>query len=99
MPEMEIHYGDGIAALYVGGKLRTVSDRYNVEKTAFGLANVKQVVDDAFMLGQDLRSGAAQNLEEIEDYETARELRKQKAKKLREEADALRKQADELEGK
>jgi len=96
---LEIHYSGDWAALYVDGQLDhdTVGDSYHAEEKAFELLGVKQVHDDAFMRGQDQRSGVAQTLDEVADYRHARENRRSLAEQKRAEAERLLAEAKELE--
>lgn len=97
--ELEIHYAEEWAALYVDGKLlpETVGDSYLAEEKAFELLGVKQLHDDAFMRGQSGRDGVARTLDEVNQYKTDREARQMRAKKLRDEALQLMVEADKLD--
>ena len=95
--DIEIHYADEWAALYLKGELVTVGVSYNAEERAFQLLDVTTVHDDAFMRGQNQRDGVARTLAEVTEYRTAREQRAAEAARLREEAAALLSQAKALE--
>lgn len=87
--ELEIHYAEEWAALYVDGKLMVVGDSYLAEERAFQLLGVKQIHDDAFMRGQTSRDGVAQTVDAVIAYRADRQAREDKASKLREEAKLL----------
>jgi hypothetical protein len=99
MSQMEIHYAQEWAALYVDGQLveDTVGDTYHAVDEALERAGVKQVYDDAFMRGQTGYDGVAKTLVEVETYRLAREERLARAVALRADADALLSQAKQLE--
>lgn len=96
--KLEIHYSGEWAALYIDGKLDIVGDSYLAEEKAFELFGVRQVQDDAFMLGQTARDGVAKTLEEVAAHQAARADRRAKALALREEAARLEARATALEG-
>lgn len=98
MPDLEIHYADEWAALYVDGKLDRVGDSYLAEERAFELLGVKVVQDDAFLQGQDQAAGVAKTLDELYVYTDDRDRRKAHAERLRTEAANLLTQADQLAG-
>jgi hypothetical protein len=95
--DMQIHYADEWAALYVGGQLVTVGDSSNTEEKAFRLLDVTIVRDDTFMRGQTKRDGVARYLSDIELYRQERNERTERAMRLRHEAYTLIAQAQELE--
>lgn len=97
MAQLEIHYSDDWAALYVDGKLDRVGDTYLTEERAFELTGVKQVQDNAFMRGQSFREGVARTLDEVAEFRDQREANKVKAAELRAEADRLLAEAGALE--
>jgi hypothetical protein len=86
---IEIHYADEWAALYLDGKLDRVGDAYLAEEKAFGLLGVKQVQDDAFMRGQNQASGVADTLDEVAEYRRQRDEALTEAARLRAQADEL----------
>lgn len=90
--ELEIHQAEEWAALYVDGKLDRVGDAYLADERALELCGVKVVQDNAFMRGQNQRSGVAQTLTEVEEYADDR------ARRLTEAAD-LERQATELQAR
>jgi hypothetical protein len=100
--DIQIHYADNWAALYVDGKLHrdrhgaTIGDSHNVEETLFELLGVTVAQDDSFLLGQDRRDGAATTLEEIEEYRAARRARADVVAEMREQAAKLVREADAL---
>lgn len=97
--QIEIHYADEWAALYVDGKLHSdPGDAYRVEEEAFALVGIRQVQDDAFMRGQDRREGVARTLDEVNEYRWQRDNRRSEAKRLRDEAARLTAEAALLEG-
>lgn len=95
MSNLELHYAEEWAALYVDGKLDQVGDSYNTEERAFELLGVPQIHDDAFMRGQDKRRGVAQTLDEVAEYQTRREQGAARAEELRAQAAELLRQAEE----
>ena len=99
MPNLEIHYANDWAALYIDGTLDpdTVGDAYHAEEKAFELLGVKQVRDDAFMRGQSQRTGVAPTLDAVDEYRWQRDGAREEAARLRQEADALLARARELE--
>ena len=99
MSELELHYADEWAALYVDGELdaSTVGDSYIAEAKALRILGVRIVQDDAFMRGQNARDGVAKNLDEVTAYREQRERRLAEAAKLRADAQALLDQAQALE--
>lgn len=94
--ELEIHYAEEWAALYVDGKLDRVGDTYNTEERAFELAGVTTVQDAAFMRGQNYRDGVAQTLEEVREYAADRDRRLAEAADLERQAADLNARAKEL---
>jgi hypothetical protein len=91
-PQVQIHYADEWAAVYVDGQLDTnisVGDAHNRNEAVFALFGVEQVVDEAFMRGQDQSDGVARTLDEITAYTTVRDERKARIAALRAEADKL----------
>lgn len=94
--KLEIHYADEWAALYVDGKLARVGDAYLAEERAFELLGVKIVQNDAFMRGQNQKSGVAQTLDEVAAFATEREEKRQRAAELRAEAARLLTEAGDL---
>lgn len=96
---LEIHYEDEWAALYVDGKLEpeTVGDSYVAEQRVFELLGVRRVYDNAFMRGGNTRSDVAQTLAEVETYREAREEHKRRAAELRAQAARLEQEAAALE--
>lgn len=99
MSKYEIHYAGEWAALYVDGVLdpKTVGDTHIAEERALKVLGVKQVFDEAFMRGQNERDGVAKDLQEVEEYKTARDARRVEAERLRTEASKLIEKAKELE--
>lgn len=97
MADLEIHYCDDWAALYVDGDLVQVGDSYLAEERAFQIMGVKTIHDDGFMRGGSSREGVASTLADIVAYRTSRDAQLQRVMELRAEADALMKQADALE--
>lgn len=97
MAELEIHYADEWAALYVDGELDIVGDAYLTEHRAWTIAGVKVVHDRAFMRGQNKASGVARTVAEIDLYKTDLDARIISAQKLREQAANLVAQAESLE--
>lgn len=96
-PKLEIHHAGEWAALYVDGKLDCVGDAYNTEERAFEVLGVRVVQDDAFMRGQDQRSGVAPTLNAVHEYAGARFARQEEAARLRTQAAELITRANELE--
>lgn len=96
MKNLEIHYSDDWAALYVDGNLVTVGDSYLAEEKAFELLGVKQIQDDSFMRGQTSSDGVAVTLAAVNEYRATRDAAEAKARELREEARILLERADEL---
>ena len=70
---IEVHeQEDGFTAVYVDGTLNDVfKNEHNAVERVFALLGVKVVQDDAFMLGQESRSGVALTLAEVAEF-TAR---------------------------
>ena len=97
MTDLEIHYDEEWAALYVDGKLDRVGDSYLAEERAFELLGVKVFQDDAFMRGQKTREGVAQTLEEVREYQVLRDGRRNQIEALRKKAEDLLSQAKDLE--
>lgn len=99
IPNLEIHYSGEWAALYADGRLvtGTVGDAYLAEERAFALHGIKQVFDDGFMQGQTSITGVAQTLKDVEDYRLLRETSRIRAAELREQAQHLLNEAQELE--
>lgn len=95
--ELEIHYAEEWAALYVDGKLEIVGDSYLAEDKTFALLGVKQVQDDAFMRGQTTRDGVARTLQDVAAYRDARADRQDRANLLRREAERLLAEAEALQ--
>lgn len=93
---LEIHYAEDWAALYVDGKLEYVGDSYLTEERAFALLGVITSQDDAFMRGQNKREGVAQTLAEVAEYSRKRAEKYIKAERLRAQASKLIAEADEL---
>lgn len=85
------------SALYVDGKLDTVGDHYLISERLEDLLGVEVVESDAFMQGGHDRIDVAPTLELARQYEKAQELRHQRAESLREQAQALLAQADEID--
>lgn len=96
-PQIEIHYAEEWAALYVDGLLDRVGDAYLAEERALELLGVTTVHDDAFMRGQSQRAGVAQTLDQVREFAQDREQRRQRAAELRAEADRLLRAAGELQ--
>lgn len=98
--ELEIHYANDWAALYVDGQLDpdTVGDSHNAEEKAFELLGVKQVYDNAFMRGQRQRDGVAQTLDQVAEYRQDRHRRYQEAADKRAAAARLLAEADNIGG-
>lgn len=97
--DLELHYdpeGEW-AALYVEGKLNCAGDAYVIEETAFELAGVEVVRDNAFLRGQDQRDGVAPTLDDVEAYRTERTDRQVRAADMRLQALVLIEQARKLE--
>lgn len=97
LDDVEIHYAEEWAALYIDGILVTVGDAYVAEQKIFELFGVTVVQDDAFLRGQTSRNGVAANTQEVEAYRQEREENKAKAERLRERATKLLDEARELE--
>jgi alpha-D-ribose 1-methylphosphonate 5-triphosphate synthase subunit PhnG len=97
--ELEIHYADEWAALYVDGRLKSVGDTYVAEEQALTMCGVKLVHDDAFMRGQDRREGVAPTLADAAIYRDEREQRRAKAAEMREQAKRMLDDAAELESR
>lgn len=96
MSNVEIHEAEEWAAVYLDGQLQTVGDAYLADEWVREHFGVITVQDDAFMRGQDQRSGVAKTLEEVRAYQDARDTRRARAAELREEAARLlREAADE----
>lgn len=95
MPKLEIHYADDYAALYFDGVLDREGKVHNVEERAFFLLGVKQVVDDAFLGGNEK---AYITLAEVHQYHAERENNKVLAAELRKQAEDLLNKARVLEG-
>jgi hypothetical protein len=96
--DIQIHYADEWAALYVDGDLveRTVGDSYIAEEHALNLLGVKQVHDDAFMRGGNDRSTVANTLMEVDNFRFTRQKKRIEAARLRAEAARLLDEAEEL---
>lgn len=92
--DIEIHYADGWAAVYVDGELYDApGDAYRQEEIVFGLVSVKQVHDNAWLRGGDgVDRGdgktPARTLDEVEAYRRQREADAKTADEL--EAEGLR---------
>lgn len=84
------------AALYVDGKLDYVGDQYNVDERIATLAGVVDRRGD-FLLGGNSRDDAAQTVDKITEYESAKEDRLRQAEALKEQARALIAEAEALE--
>jgi hypothetical protein len=97
MPDLEIHYADDWAALYVDGKLERVGDTYHAEERALNLCGVVLVQNNAFMRGQTAADGVAKTLDEIRTYAADRDLRIARAQRLREQAADLVHKASQIE--
>jgi hypothetical protein len=99
LPNIQIHYAEEWAALYVNGDLveRTVGDSYLAEEHALDILGVIQIHDDAFMRGQDQRIGVAKTLVEVEVYRIHRDATKANAEQLRTKAARLLAEAEELD--
>ena len=86
------------AALYTDG----VIDRYGptdaIQERALELAGVTLHFNDDFMCGGDHRGSTAPRLADVTEFQRQREENRAKAAVLRAEADALRRQADKLDG-
>ncbi len=97
--DLEIHYANSWAALYVDGRLDpdTVGDSYHAEEKAFELLGVKQIHDSAFMRGQNQRDGVAETIEQVDEYRWARDNDREAADQKRAEAKRLLAEADELD--
>ena len=87
--DLEIHYAEEWAALYVDGKLERVGDSYLAEERAFELLGVKIVQDDSFLRGQTQAAGVAQTLDEVVAYSDERDEKRRRAAELRAEAERL----------
>lgn len=98
MAELEIHYEEEWAALYVDGRLDRVGDAYLAEERALELCGVKIVHDDAFLKGQEKAAGCAQTLDELYAYVNDRDRKRVMAEQMRTEAANLIAQAKRLEG-
>ena len=83
--ELEIHYSEDWAALYVNGTLDIVGDSYLAEERAFDILGVNIVQDPAFMRGQTARDGVAQTLDEVADYKARREEVRRKVAEMENE--------------
>lgn len=96
---LEIHRAeDGPSALYLDGALVDCwKDDYHATEQALALCGVVEIEDDAFLLGQKERSGAAQTLGLVAEYRHDREAAKAKAATMREEAERLIVAAAELD--
>lgn len=101
MPNMEIHYANDWAALYVDGVLEpnTVGDSYHAEERAFEILGVRQVYDAAFMRGQDYRAGVARTLHEVREFKDQQTVDLTEAQALRDQAHELSLRAMALEEK
>jgi hypothetical protein len=97
MPDMQIHYEDEWAALYVDGKLDRVGDARNTEERAFELLGVTIVQDDAFMRGQTSRDGVARTLADVDAYADTRDAALREAARKIEQAKALLAEANRLD--
>lgn len=98
MPDLEIHYADDWAALYVDGELDRVGDAYLAEERAFEILGVTQVPDDAFMRGQKQSDGVARTLADVQAYREQRDAAQAAAARLREQAAQLLAAATQLDG-
>jgi len=91
-------YEDGEwSGVYLDGKLQRVGDTYLADEWVREHFGVVTIQSADYMRGGDLRSEAAQTLDEIRAYTYEREAREQRATDLRAEADRLRAEADALE--
>lgn len=97
MPDLQIHYADDWAALYVDGNLDHVGDTYRTEERAFEILGVPQVQDDAFMRGQKQRDGVAPTLADVQTYRQQRAADRAEAARLREQATKLLADAAKLD--
>jgi hypothetical protein len=98
-PQLEIHYAEEWAALYIDGQLdpNSVGDSYIAEERAFALLGVKCVQGEAFMRGQSQRDGIAHTLDEVDEYKAIRDQAENWAANLRAQAKQLLEEADSLE--
>jgi hypothetical protein len=97
MPDIEIHYSEEWAALYVDGRLERVGDSYLAEERALQILGVTTVQDDAFMRGQNQAAGVAQTLNEVSDYRIERDRRATEAADLRRRAAELLAEANRVD--
>ena len=83
-------------ALYVNGYLDRVGDSYLTDERISTLAGVKDIEMD-FLRGGEYRTDAADTLAELYTYHEETVGRKQKADRLREQAQKLLDEADSLD--
>lgn len=83
------------SALYVDGKLERVGDTYLIHERVYELAGVEEL-DGNFLLGGKSYSDAANTIEEIKTYESAKAEKLARAAELRAEADKLTEEAKQL---
>lgn len=98
---VQIHYAHDCdsCGVYVDGLLLAANHRDDALEALVDLMGFTSIAsrDDDFMLGQDSFTGVARNLTEIHEYREARINREARATALREQAEELLRQADELE--
>lgn len=93
---IEFHSSDEWTAVYLNGQLQRVGDHYLADEWLRSRVGVVEVDDDAFMRGGDQRSGVAQTLDLVRDYQENRDRLRADAASLREQAAALEAQAASL---
>jgi hypothetical protein len=93
-----IYESDEWSAVYLDGRLVRVGDTYLADEWVRSHFGVETVQDDAYLMGGNGRDGVAQTLDELREYERARQERRDRAAALRAEAARLAEEAAALEG-
>lgn len=95
--DIVIYEAEEWSALYVRGRLDRVGDSYLADERVRELLGITHIQDDAFLRGQDQRSGVAQTLEELRQFQVTREANRKEALRLQREANEMLRRAKELE--
>ena len=93
---VEIHEAEEWSAVYLDGVLQRVGDSYLADEWVRAHFGVTTVQDDAFMRGQNARSGVAPTLTALAQYRDERDAARAEAERLRAEAARLLAEADGL---
>lgn len=99
MSAVVVYQGDGEwSAIYLDGKLQRVGDHYLADEWIREHFGVETVQSNDFFLGRgDQRRDVADTVEQIQAYTAERSARLAKAYALREQAEALEAEAEQLE--